>query len=259
MLKESNVMQKLDKSKLVMNLSKGYKLVPYLDKVFTDGFEDEWSFTYQEKEPDDAWHPSGHCTPPPRVLYAVAQGANSFGPISGSLRKSFHVGHYWHQLLQYIVLEKLEFCEPEAIERRGTRIWGELESDSPPLPQPFHWVTGSADIAPLVLPKLWQGIVDFKTMGSGMFKQGGIPFADKYECQINIYLDLFEEERALIVGINKDSPHDFKEWEFVRNQPLIDAIYDKWEYVSAALDGGVELTTKDDENWPALPLLGPVG
>lgn len=256
-------MVKLDKSKLVTNLGKKYHLVPYLEKAFND-FDEAWEYKYEEKQGDTAWHPSGHCTPTVSELYAITQGADSFGPISGSLRKSFQVGHFWHQLLQYIILHKLEFCEPEAIERRGTRVWGEVEEGSRVLTkeelfQPFHWATGAGDVAPIEVPK-WKGIVDFKTMSSHQYKQAGIPdwAAAKYECQINIYMDIFDEEKAIIVPINKDSPHDMKEFEFVRNQDLIDAIYDKWKYVSQAIEEDEVITTMDDELWEDLPLTGPV-
>ena len=50
----------------------------------------------------------------------------------------------------------------------------------------------------------------------------------------------FDLEKGLIVAIQKDAPHDMKEFEFVRNQPLIDAIYHKWNIVSQCLDEGVE-------------------
>lgn len=273
-------MQKLDKSKLVNNLGKRYKLVPFLDKALMT-FEEEWEFKYEPKKGDTAWHPSGHCTPPVSVLYAEAKvvvdelNANGNGtlvydgpppPESTAMRKTFQVGHFWHQLLQHIVLHKLEFCTPDAIEVRGKKEWANPDvfyyggsGDGIRLPKPYHWTTGSGDIAPLVLPSKWEGVVDFKTMGSQQFKQPGIPswIGDKYECQINIYMDFFDLEHGLIVAINKDSPHDMKEFEFVRNQPLIDAIYEKWEFISDCIDHDVEIT-EDDDNYHPLPTAGPV-
>lgn len=265
-------MQKLDKSKLVMNLGKKYKLAPYLDKVMTT-FDEPFEFKYESKIHDNAWHPSGDCTPTALELYEKAclhletidlepDDEDALPEIlSESLRKSFMVGHFWHQLLQHIVLKKLEFCEPWAIERKGMRVWQEDNSygSSPSAklatPAPFGWATGSGDLAPLVLPSGWQGVVDFKTMNSRTFKQNIVPFADKYECQINIYMDFFGEDKALILGINKDTPHDFKEFEYERNNDLISAIYNKWEYVSECLDSGIAPTTDDVFE---LPLKGPV-
>lgn len=260
-------MQKLDKSKLNMSFAKKERLVPYLEKAFLD-FDEPWEFKYEPKQGDDAWHPSGDCTPTPSELWEKTQNfyvedTSPVFAVSGSLRKSFMVGHYWHQLLQYIVLNKLEFCTPEAIERKGKVVWKESGRAAITeaglsgvwVPSPFHWACGSGDIAPLELPKGWKGVVDFKTMRSGSFLAKGVPFADKYECQINIYMDFFDEEKALILGVNKDSPHSFKEFEYVRNQPLIDEIYSKWKYVSECLDND---TLPVDSEFGPLPLAGHV-
>jgi hypothetical protein len=249
---------KLDKSQITRNLGRKYKLVPFLEKAFND-FDDPWEYKYKEKEKDTAWHPSGHCTPPATELWAITQGEDTFGPISGTLRKSFQVGHFWHQLLQHIVLRKLEFCTPEAIERRGTRHWGQTQ-EAINQPTPYQWVTGSGDIAPVEVPK-WKGIVDFKTMSSHQFKQASIPewAAAKYECQINLYMDFFDEGEAIIVPINKDTPHDMKEFLYERNQPLIDIIYEKLEFVSVCLEAGQAPTKADDEMFALDHLLvGPV-
>src|ERR1700677_2140168 len=116
-------MMKLDKSQITRNLGKKYKLVPFLEKAFND-FDEPWEYKYKEKEKDTAWHPSGHCTPTATELWAIAQDLEESDPVSGTSRKSFQVGHFWHQLLQHIVLHKLGFCEPGAIERRGSRVWG---------------------------------------------------------------------------------------------------------------------------------------
>jgi hypothetical protein len=258
-------MLKLDKSQITRNLGKKYKLVPFLEKSLSD-FDEPWGYQYEEKEKDTAWHPSGHCTPLATELWEITQGVDTFGPISGALRKSFQVGHFWHQLLQHIVLHKLEFCKPEAIERRGTRIWGTVEASgtktftNKDLFKPFCWVTGSGDIAPVEVPK-WKGIVDFKTMSSHQFKQAGIPewAAAKYECQINLYMDFFDEGEAIIVPINKDTPHDMKEFLYKRNQPLIDIIYEKLEFVSVCLEADEAPTKADDEMFKLDHLLtGPV-
>jgi hypothetical protein len=272
-------MQKLDKSKLVMGLARKEKLVPHLDKALKT-FDEPFSFEYKPKETDNAWHPSGSCTPTALELYTSANEyldaveANEEPPekaISPSLRKSFMVGHYWHQLLQYIIVNKLEFATPEAVERVGKRVWlghQDVTVSGPAIPIsgtfkpiPFGWATGSGDVAPLVLPSGWEGIMDIKTMRSSAFKATAVPFADKYECQINIYMDFFDQDHGMILGINKDSPHDFKEILYERNQPLIDTIYAKWEFVSQCIEISTEPVEVDDKGEPTnlfpLPLLGP--
>lgn len=240
----------LDKTKVVRNLGKKYKLVPYLEKAIAT-FDEPWQFVYEEKELDHHWHPSSHCTEPVTWLYEVAAGTREGGieDISSVLRKSFQVGHFWHQWLQYIVVEKLHFATHDDIECKMIKSWGD---------GPYHAVAGSADISPCQTPS-WTGGIDFKTMSAQQFKQAGIPewAAAKYECQVNIYMDLFDQDEWIIVPINKDTPHDFKEFLYRRNQSLIDAIYGKWEFVAACVDADEPPTKMDDEMFP-LPLTGPI-
>jgi hypothetical protein len=305
---------KSEKYNFTKNLVKRHKLVTHLDRCLATEPEN-FHFSYEAKQKDDAWHPSGHCTPVASELYQYAlSDHNKPRDISVSLQKTFLVGHFWHQLLQHAVL-KLGFAEPDAVERRGSRWWGDhirpsgvenwgqgenveartfyamefyrkedLHYFSYPeqriypdpdkkdwvpneefmamathwpdddigaakiRPKPFHWATGMGDLAPCSIPHHGDYVVDFKTMSSHQFKGNDIPgwAAHKYEAQINIYMDWFDCEQALIVAINKDTPHDMKEFEFRRNQPLVDAIYDKWLFVSECLDANEAPTPLDD-------------
>lgn len=248
---------KFDKTKLTKNLGQNNILVPYLDRAF-DSFDEPWEFKYEGKESDDAWHPSGDCTPTVTALYKKATGEKQERP-NGSLLKSFMVGHYWHQLIQHVIVHKLELCGPEAIERKGVSVWGRTTSHSSeePHPLPYHWVTGQGDIAPLET-KRWRGIVDIKTIGGDQFKvckdtkRLPVRFEKKYLCQIQIYMDLFNEDRGLILGVNKDSPHDFIEFQFTCDQKLVDAIYAKWKFVSECLDNKTTPTEEDDKRFALL-------
>jgi hypothetical protein len=74
------------------------------------------------------------------------------------------------------------------------------------------------------------------------------------ECQLNIYMDFFDLERGMILGVQKDSPHEFREFHFDRNQPLIDALYNKWRLVAMCLDENVSPPEGEDIG---LPLKGP--
>lgn len=258
---------KSEKYNFTKNLVKHHKLATHLDRYLANEVE-ELNFAYTPKEKDDGWHPSGHCTPPPTELYAIATGATEARDWGVSMLKTFMVGHFWHQLLQKAVLD-LGFAEPSAIERRGIRGWGEAVHLGSDVTEhnlldhyrypAYHYVTGSGDVAPIYIPGCDPMVVDFKTMGAHDFKNNGMPAwaADKYEAQINIYMELFNRERGLILCIQKDSPHEFKEFEFVRNQPLIDTIYDKWEFVSECLDEGTPPSKLDDELF-SLPTTGPV-
>lgn len=258
-----------DPSKLVKPMGKNRIIVPQLERAFI-GFDDEWSFTYSPKRGDSAWHPSGHCTPSVTELYdsAVEQYDVYLHPerytiVPGEVtgpQKNFMVGHYWHQLIQYTVV-KIGLAAPEAIEREGRKVWewmAEHDPNIPPVdrkvvPKPYHWVHGSGDIVPLVTPN-WTGLVDIKTMSSYSFKgavAGNLPpgFAFKYLTQLQIYMHLFDLEQGLILGVNKDTPHDFTELTYVRDQTLIDAILEKWYFVSECLRSGCPPTKQDDQKY----------
>jgi hypothetical protein len=257
---------KFDSSKLVKNLGNKYKLVPHIDKVW-ETFDEPLLFSYEPKMSDLGWHPSGHCTPSVLDLYteaviklqdvedAVEMGLSVYPQpeqLPASTRKAFLVGHYWHQVLQYIICNKLRWCTLSNIECRGISDWstGHL---------PFHYVTGSGDIAPCIAPD-WTGLVDIKTMGSRYFNLEHLPTdtygdsystAEKYECQINIYMDLFDLDSAIILAVNKDNGQ-LKEFMFQKDQELIDTIYAKWKFVSDCLDTGEPPTEADDLLFPII-------
>lgn len=257
---------KLKKTDFVRNLIKNHKLAGHIDQAIAGG-EFKWEARFDPKEGDDGWHPSGDCIPSCTDLYLKAQadmeGEEGRKP-SASLMKSFQVGHFWHAYIQHIVVNKLFFAEEDAIERRGTTGWGEKQkpryfgygSDHKVVFKPFHYATGAADIAPCTLPGLGDYLVDIKTMKAQDFKQMSLPgwCAPKYECQINIYMDWFDLEQAIILCVCKDSPHEFKEFSFERNQSLIDAIYGKWKLVADCLEIG-EIPPEDYQ--VDLPLVGP--
>jgi len=266
------IKMKLDQSKLVRNLAAKNVLVPHLDRAISEG-DFDWTYQYEPKRIDDGWHPSGDCTPTPYELYQKAQidpwSEERVEDFSVGLWKTFQVGHFWHQFLQHIVEHKLGFCERTSIERRGLVAWdeqGKLQREIYPMnPTPktvvhtkaFHYLTGSADIAPCTIPEHGDFLVDFKTMKSMDFRKNDAPdwCVNKWEAQLNIYMDFFDLERGIIVGINKDSPHDFKEFEFHRNDDLIATIYEKLMLVSECLDEEVPPPKDFDLE---LPLEGPI-
>lgn len=269
------------------NLVKRHKFVGYLDEWMAtepEGFEYKHIIKQDDDAWHPSSHCTPdvtelyHYAITPRTPYVAGGKMKDRTP---GVNKNFVVGHFWHQLLQYGTLQ-LGLAKPESIEQRRVRVWGDSRKNGPLCPQclslpntkffdpegaivclrghafwdsnglapiPYHWAAGAGDIAPLELPKYGEYLVDFKTMGGRAFKEVGLPtgFAEKYEAQINIYMDLFDLEKALIVGVQKDTPHEFKEIEFVRNQPLIDAIYRKWEFVSECMDVGVTPTTLDND------------
>lgn len=241
----SELALRLDKSLLVKNLVLNHKLVQHIDKEIDKG-EFEWKAEFIPKTEDDAFHPSSWCMPSAYTLYHMALGAEAKSP-SVSLRKSFVVGHFWHAYIQQIVVESLGFATWDQVERRGETRWGD---------GPYHWATGAGDIAPCTIPAHGEYLIDIKTMGTHDFRPNKLPnwCAAKYECQVNIYMDWFDLDRALILCVQKDSPHDMKEFSFSRNQPLIDAVYGKWKLVSECLDKNVE---PPEDYHVEMPIEGP--
>lgn len=239
---------KFSKASFPRGLERNQILVPHLESY--DKWDQEWTFTYEPKGVDDAWHPSGDCLPSAEMLYISKRDAEHRA-IPPSLQRTFLVGHFWHQAIQRVVVE-LGYAASEDIECTGEHHWCKhgwnktFDCRGQCVPhEPYQWVRGQADIL-LTMPR-WSGLCDIKTMNTTDWhdseKTGLLPlrFADKYEAQINIYMSLFNQERAIILGVNKDNSK-FIEFSFERNQPLIDAIYAKWEHVGTCLLDGTEPT-----------------
>lgn len=254
----------INKSNAAKNLAKNYKFIPHLDKALAED-EFEWEAKFERKAKDDAFHPSGDCTPSLHELWAKATGnAEEREPFGAGLRKTFAVGHFWHAYLQWATVEVLGFAGWSDIERRGMVGWGGQEREShfdhigtPYLWEPWHWATGSADIAPVSIPGQGDFLVDFKTQNGRAFAQPNPPdwCADKWECQFAVYMEWFDLDQTICLCINKDAPHDFKEFIYVRNPELADAIHEKWKLVSQCVAEGIEPPV--DEPWD-LPLRGHV-
>jgi hypothetical protein len=245
-----NMPLKLPKHDFTRNLVKRHKLVGHLDRYLAVEVE-EFEFKYEPKKSDDAWHPSGHCTPAVTDLYQIATGNVERKEWGAGMLKTFMVGHFWHQLLQKAVVD-IGLAPQEAIEVVGKDSWAD---------KPYHWATGAGDIAPCSIPGHGDYVVDFKTMSSLQYRANGVPdwAADKYEAQINMYMHFFELDKALIVAVCKDSPHDMKEFEYVRNQELIDAVIDKWKFVSECLDSHTPPSALDDDEFTLYGLFkGPI-
>jgi hypothetical protein len=248
---------KVDTSKFARPLGKNRIIVPQLDKAFKE-FDGRFVFTYEPKKEDTAWHPSGDCIPGPLALWEKATGLIERGDLS-SLNKTFMVGHYWHQIIQHLLVIN-DIAPASSIEREGIDDWSDLEYVDETsgmithIFAPYHWVHGAGDIVPFV-GKDWSGLIDIKTMGSHAFNAPGLPsnFADKYIAQVNIYMHLFDVEQALFLCVNKDNSA-FKEITFVRNQPLIDAILLKWKFVADCIDRDIIVTEEDDIEY-ALPTI----
>lgn len=244
----------------VKKMAVQHRVVPHIERAIDTLGEFEWSASFGGKPHDDAWHPSGDCTPSLQELYLRATGVSETASIGIGLRKIFATGHFWHAYLQEVMC-LAGLTERANIERRGLTGWGPVDArhfdhigDIPW--QPWKWATGSIDVADCDVPGHGIAVVDFKTMNTMDFKRADPPdwCADKWECQLNVYMDWTGAETAFIVAIDKGTPHSFKEFMYERNQPLIDAIYGKWRLISACIDE--QVIPPAEEEW-LLPTEGP--
>jgi hypothetical protein len=160
-----------------------------------------------------------------RMLYAYK---------TGELVKTFDntkallLGHYVHELIEYIVRDELGFAAAEAIERRE-----KIERNG--------WrASGRIDIAPLLVPNFPPFVVDIKTMNSRDFNRNQLPaWAYSYIGQIQLYMDWTGIPDSFLLVMEKDSPHKFKEINVKYNKDLVNSIYTRWDIVKKAIDEGI--------------------
>lgn len=225
-------------SKFLKRLAKKEILVPHIDAYLGRAeFPDLWNFPITpNKTPDTHFHPSGDCTPCERTLFAKFSGELEGKAHTASSHKNFMVGHFWHILLSDILVE-LDFANPKAVEHKLKYT------------DPVGWtVSGAADVSRCYVPgHAAPFLVDFKTMNARMFAEPPPPYIlDKWTAQVNIYMDLLRKleepahpERCIMVVIQKDTPHNFKEVIIDYDPDLVGDIYDKWDTVWGALEEDV--------------------
>lgn len=212
-------------------------LVPHLSNWFGRGvFPDSIPFkVHPNKEKDNAFHPSGalKCA---RVLYAE-RDAHVGEKHSADTQKIFMVGHMYHGLIQNIMVEGLGFSEWSEVEKEYDFGWdkdtqdfsGVLTTDKG---NPYR-IRGFADFSRCRIPAQGEYLVDIKTMMSRIYAQDFVGSAnqDKYEAQVKLYMDLEDIQDAIILCVEKDGPHRFKEHLVSADPALCEEIYNKWEYV----------------------------
>ncbi len=96
---------------LAQALALNYRVAPAIDEYLEDNPEYEWTADFKPKIPDDAWHPSGDCTPTVYELWMKASEQNVRKPNTLSQKKTFQLGHYFHQWIQDILI-RIEFADP---------------------------------------------------------------------------------------------------------------------------------------------------
>jgi len=225
-------------SKFAKNMARKEVLVPHLNNWFGRGiFPDAIGFkVHPNKEKDNAFHPSGalKCA---RVLYAERDGHVDGQKHSADTQKIFMIGHMYHGLIQNIMVEGLGFCTWDEVEKEYDFGWDKETSDFDgslltEKGNPYR-IRGFADFSRVVIPGKGEYLVDVKTMMSRIYAQEftGSFNQDKYEAQVKLYMDMEDIDQAIILCVEKDGPHRFKEHLVMADSDLVESIYDKWEYV----------------------------
>lgn len=210
----------------IKDLAKKEILVPHINNYLARAdFPKQFDIAIPtHKEPDDAFHPSSDCAPCECELYAKFTGVAEKQELNATSHKNFFVGHFWHGLLQDILSSGLGFCEESDIEK-------ELRFQDP-----NWWARGFADIAKCDIPGKGSYLIDFKTMNTYSYQKPAESLLAKWRLQVACYMAWDNRvESAIIIGIQKDTPHEFKEFVFQRDDSMLEPIYQKWSNVSKAI------------------------
>lgn len=252
-------MPKLNTAKFVNHLRKDEILVPHLIAYFANGeFPDEIPvMVHPNKEEDNAFHPSS-ATRCAREIFAAHAGDLVTRPHTAEQQLNFVIGHMYHALLQFVMVEGLGFCTWDEVEKEYDFGWDKGANDFDgklvtPNSNPYR-VRGFADFARVAVPNQGEILVDVKTMNSRLFAQDNLPANtyDKYSSQVKHYLEFEGLERAIILCVSKDSPHRFKEIVIERDTDFVERNMDRLEDVVDAIAAGVipDCTCADKDSCP---------
>jgi hypothetical protein len=222
------------KLRKTMTAGHGAILVPLIDSYQRAAkFPETWLIEIQNTKPDDGrFHPSSDCFTPVHELWMGKKGRLIREPISPALRRTFDCGHMWHRYIQNILID-MGLVSSEDVERYVIHNVHTKHGTAE--------CAGTMDLAKVSIPGHGDWLVDIKTMNKPMFEQG----ADertmlKWKAQVSCYMDWCGMNKAMILAISKDSPHDMREYQILKDQIMLDEIYDRWTYVAQCLRTGVE-------------------
>ena len=241
-------MPKFDSKKLLKTLTAGQGsiLVPHIDKYLNAAkFPPEWNITIPNRRASDPYyHPSSDCFLSPTDLWKKRQGLLQGWPINAALRRTFDCGHMWHGYIQNILID-MGFVTPENVERKLTHTILKTKD--------FEVIgAGTADLVDVQIPGHGEWLVDIKTMNKTEFEQGASEYTMlKWKAQVSCYMDWLNVEKAFILSVCKDSPHNFREYQIVKDEKLLEEIYERWAYTEFCLAKGKEPDREDDID-PAL-------
>ena len=209
----------------IKDLAKKEIVVPHINNYLSRAdFPKQFDISIRtQKEPDDAFHPSSDCEPCECELYKKIRGETE-RELTSTSHKNFFVGHFWHEILQNILCDQLGFCDKDDVEKELRHY----DDD--------WWARGFADIAKCEIPGKGSYLVDFKTMNTYSFQKPPESLLKKWRMQVACYMAWDNRvDSAIIIGIQKDTPHEFREFVFHRNDEMLLPIYQKWTNVSLAI------------------------
>lgn len=214
-------------------VNQGQILAPLIDQYLARGkFPPTWELTIENEKPwDPHFHPSSDSFADPDILYLDKTGQLKRSPISASLRKTFDVGHMWHRYLQNVLIE-MGLVLAENVELPLQRLLWTIDDRE-------FYGHGTADLVAVTIPGHGSWLVDIKTMGKENFQNPSEDTMKKYYAQVNLYGDWLGTEKMLILGVCKDSPHDFREWIVPRDEATLNDIYSRWRFVSECIVNSV--------------------
>jgi hypothetical protein len=228
---------------------KGEVLVPHLNNFFLAAkWPDEFTLTIRpNKERDTAFHPSSALACE-LELYARMTGEARDEQTRVEAEKTFAVGRLYHELMAWVVIEGLGFS-----------TWDEAEKEYnfrfPTAAGNEVWVRGFADLGRVDIPGSGTFLVDYKTVASRLYSMSQLPHGkeEQYRAQVALYLEMEDLDEALIVFLEKDNPHRFKELRVQRDGALVDDVMEGWERVADAVAAGEPpaCTCYRPENCPA--------
>lgn len=238
-------------ARFMQRISRNNVLAPHLDNWFAAAeFPDAIPFSvHMNKEQDTAFHPSSalRCS---RELYAMLRGELPSSKHNHDSYKNFMIGHMFHGLFQHIFVEELGFATWHDIEKEHDYFFDTADGN------PYR-VRGFIDIAHCVIPNVGDVLVDLKTVNARMFAQDRLPEStmEKYEAQVKLYLSFEGMDEGIILGIEKDTPHKFKEWKVMADDEFVSETLARWEdVVDAAVSGEIPACTCFDPK--ACPMRG---
>jgi hypothetical protein len=201
-------------------------IVPYIDSYLSAHTNTgTYEVVNEHKPPDSFFHPSGDCLKCKRLLFFQKSERFTF-PCEAqpaSLTRVFHVGQAIHSLVQTWVKKMSDLDNyPCSVFGAETEAYAEELN-----------IRGSIDdIVRFPSGRIY--VLEIKTMNSNQFSRLTSP-KPEHKLQVQVYMHVRGIGCAIVLYINKDYPHDFKEFKVVYDRGQVDVALRRWAKVKEAL------------------------